>query len=618
MKPLPLSPAPSLLIAGTCLAACLVFPLASRADDWPQWRGPNRDAKSVETGLLKTWPEGGPSVVWRIENCGVGYSAVAVAGGKIFTMGDLEGVEHILAFDEKDGHLLWAVQPGPVGAALDARVTEQFTRIDRNSDGQIDEAEALAGLGGQALSADVVIEGDPAAIAATRSAAFLKAFDGDGDGQLGPAEIPNGLGREVTTIDQSAGGRRGASEIAAKRVEITIAALDKDGDGTISKKESQNTALQQSFGNIDDGKDKKSGDGLLTAEELQADFSSREAGRDGMLTAEELTAYFVKNHPGRDGVLTKANLKRALGGYRNGQGDGPRSAPTVVGDRLYTEGAFGDVACLAAATGETLWHLNLVKDLGGSIPGWGYSESPLVSGNLVFVTPGGKDGTLAALNQQTGKPVWRSSGMTDGAHYASPVEANLAGQKQVVQFGRGSVFGVSFDDGNLLWSYAGAANGTANCATPIIDGDLVMASSAYGTGGGVVKISAKGETQEAEQLWFEKSFANHHGGIVKVGDHAYGFGGNSLLCVNFKTGEIAWQEKSVGKGSLVYAEGQLYCLGEGHEVALVEATPTAYVEKGRFGIEEHGRPSWAHPVVANGRLYLRDQNTLTAYDVKAN
>lgn len=601
------------------LAAILAagFSLTSLAEDWPQWRGPNRDAKSAETGLLKEWPEGGPAVAWRIENCGVGYSAVAVAGGRIYTMGDLDGVEHILAFNEKDGSLLWAVQPEPVAAAVEARVSEQFTRIDKNADGKLDEVEALTGLGEQALAADSPGEGAPEAIAAKRVADLIKAFDKDGDGQIGPVEIPNSLGREINAIDQSAGARRGAAEIAEKRAATVLKSLDKDADGSVSKQEAQGTVVQQVFNNADGGGDQKAGDGKLTEDELKTYYAAREAGRDGVLTPDELTAYFVKRHPGRDGVLSKADLKRAIGGYRNGQGDGPRATPTVVGDRLYTEGGFGDVTCLDAATGKTIWHVNLAKDLGGGVPGWGYSESPLVSGNLVFVTPGGKDGTVAALNPNTGKTVWRSQGLTDRAHYASPVVAEIAGQKQVVQFSGAAMFGVSFDDGNLLWSYKGAANGTANCASPVIDGDLVLASSAYGTGGGVVRISAKGETQNAEEQWFEKSFANHHGGIVKVGDHAYGFGSNSLLCVEFKTGKIAWQERSVGKGSLVYADGHLYCLGESHAVALVEANPTAYVEKGRFQIETHGRPSWAHPVVANGRFYIRDQHTLTAYDVKA-
>jgi len=400
---------------------------------------------------------------------------------------------------------------------------------------------------------------------------------------------------------------------------MTLKTLDKDGDGQVSQKESRGTVVQGIFRNVDKKiAGERRGDGQLTGEEMTTYFSKREAGRNGIITADEMAAYFEKNYPGRDGVLNMADLKRSIGGYRNGQGDGPRGTPTVDGDRLFTEGGNGDVTCFDAETGKTIWHVNLVDDFGGKRPGWGYSESPLVVGNIVFVTPGGSEGTLIALNKKTGEPVWRSSGVIEAAHYASPLVAEISGKKQIVQFGRESLFGVTFDDGNFLWKYSGAANGTANCMTPIIDGDYVLSSSAYGTGGGLVKISSDGDSQKADEKWFEKTFANHHGGLVKIGDYVYGFGSNSLICVNFLTGEIAWQEKSVSKGSLIYADGQLYCLGERHEVALVEATPKAYSEKGRFKIEPQGRPSWAHPILANGRFYIRDQHMLTAYDVKGN
>ncbi len=178
------------------------------------------------------------------------------------------------------------------------------------------------------------------------------------------------------------------------------------------------------------------------------------------------------------------------------------------------------------------------------------------------------------------------------------------------------MYGVSAKDGKELWSYKGAANGTANCTTPIVFGDFVLASSAYGTGSGLVKVSKSNEGQTSEEVYFQKKLANHHGGLVKLGDYVYGFG-SGLLCMNAMTGEIVWQARSVGKGSLVFADGMLYCLGERHEVALVEATPEEYREKGRFKIANFGRPAWAHPVVANGKLFIRNMQNLTAYDVSA-
>jgi outer membrane protein assembly factor BamB len=262
-----------------------------------------------------------------------------------------------------------------------------------------------------------------------------------------------------------------------------------------------------------------------------------------------------------------------------------------------------------------VWHVNLVSDLGGGVPGWGYSESPLILGDWVIVTPGGKKGTLAALEKKTGKVVWRSESDTEGAHYSSPVVAELGGVRTIVQMASKSTFGVRADNGRHLWAYTNANNGTANICTPIPWKDHVFASSNYGVGGGLIKIATDGAT--AQEVYFEKKMANHHGGIVRIDDYMYGFGNAGLICMNFLTGQVAWVNRSVSKGSLVYADGMLYCLGEGHQMALVEANPKEYKEHGRFKIDNLGKPSWAHPVVAGGRMYLRNQERLAAYDVKA-
>jgi outer membrane protein assembly factor BamB len=259
----------------------------------------------------------------------------------------------------------------------------------------------------------------------------------------------------------------------------------------------------------------------------------------------------------------------------------------------------------------------LEKDFGGGRPGWGYSESPLVEKNLLIVTPGGKGGTLLALDKQTGNPVWQSKGITEGAHYSSPVAAEIGGVRQIVQFASRNLFGVSADGGKFLWSYSGANNGTANCSTPIVADDCVFAASSYGKGGGLARITADGDKQSAEEVYFENRMQNHHGGMVKLGSHLYGFGEGSLICLEYATGKIAWQNRSVSKGSLVSADGMLCLLGENHEVALAEANSEKYVEHGRFKLPGHGRPSWAHPVVIGGRLYIRDQQSLTCYDVRA-
>ena len=590
---------------------------------WPQWRGPNHDGVSRETGLLKAWPNQGPRVVWEVNSVGVGYSSIAIKDGLIYTQGDLNGVEHIICLSVADGSVVWAVQPEPVKKALDDRLGDEFKKIDRNSDGAIDEAEALARFGTDYNKFDSAGDADAQAIAAKRSARLVALLDKDGDGAIDLVEAGSALGNDVRDIDQ-ANDSADKQALADARANAAFAALDKDKDGKLSRQEARNTVIDRRFGEIDRNETgQNKGDGELIPDELASYFVRKEPGRDGRLTAPEFTAYFAARQPGKDGQLTALELRGYDGGYRNGRGDGPRGTPTIDNwdgrDVVYTEGGNGDVTCLDASSGKTAWHISLSKDLGGGRPGWGYSESPLVDGNMLIVTPGGKSGTIAMLDKKTGKVIWQSEGFTQGAQYSSPVAADIAGTRQIVQFVRGAVIGVDAKTGKFLWKYDNPSNVTANCATPIVRGDFVFGASAYGTGGGLAKIAKDPKSPtgwSATEIYFQKKMQNHHGGIVLVGEHMYGFGSGGLICMDFKTGEIKWSAGSVGKGSLTCADGMLYCLGEGHQMGLVEANPSEYVEKGRFRIESLGLPSWAHPVVAGGRLYIRNQQRLTAYDVK--
>lgn len=597
-------------------AGALVVHAAEPTEDWPQWRGPQRDGISQSKGLLKEWPKEGPKLAWQVDNVGVGYSSLAVQGDRIYTLGDLDGVEHVLALSASDGKRLWAVQPGPAASLLELRVAEEFKQLDRNQDGQVDEREALERFGWEFNRFDRPVEGEAARRLADRSAALFKQLDKDADGKMSLAEAGNALRDRFERADLE---DKAASpeKLASDRTAALVQAADKDSDGRITRQESRGTPLDRIFGRADE-KDPATnkGDDVLTVAEIEKYFAKSEPGRDGVLTAAELAEFFQREKPAGDGQLNLAELRAYYGGYRNGMGDGPRGTPTIDGDRLYVEGGNGDVACLDSRNGQTLWHASLTKGFGGSVPGWGYSESPLIVDNMVIVTPGGKQGTLVALDKLTGAKIWHSEGLDEPAHYASPLVAQIAGTRQIVQFGSRSVFGVSPDDGKLLWKYASPANGTANCCMPVVDEDLVFASSSYGVGGGLARITGGGKSLNAEEVYFEKKMACHHGGIVKIGEYMYSNGGGALMCMHFKTGKIAWQNRSVGKGSLIYADGMLYVFSEGHEVALVEANPEAYHEHGRFKINGHGRPSWAHPVLAGGRLYLRDQEWLGAYEVR--
>ncbi len=346
----------------------------------------------------------------------------------------------------------------------------------------------------------------------------------------------------------------------------------------------------------------------------------------------------------KDGsVIWKTHPPTETEEYKHGKGDGARGSPTLDGDLLFTIGGGGDLTCLNVNTGSVVWSKHLTKDFGGSRPGWGFSESPLVDGDKLIVTPGGSDGCVVALDKRNGNLIWRSKEAQDKAHYCSAIAIESHGVRQILQFTGGSgkkgggrrnntekaepvadenaipprVISLDAETGHLLWSYEKAANDTANVATPIFQGDKVFSSSAYGVGGGLVKLAKNNAGFTAEEVFFDKKMANHHGGIVLVDGYLYGFGSGGLICMNFETGEIAWQDRSVSKGSIVYADGLLYCYGEKNEMALVEANSKEYVEKGRFEVPAGEQPTWAHPVVANGRLYLRDMQHLTCYDVKA-
>lgn len=379
---------------------------------WPQWRGPNRDGISKETGLLKQWPAEGPPLVWKASGAGTGYSSFSIANGKLYTMGLRGNREFVIAFDIATGKEAWATSHGSA--------------------------------------------------------------------------------------------------------------------------------------------------------------------------------------------------------FRNDRGDGPRGTPTIDGDRVYALGGNGDLSALDASTGKLIWSKNVLREFGGSNITWGISESPLILGDKLFVNAGGPGASMVALKKTDGSLIWKSQ--SDEPGYSSAIPVDINGLTEVVFFTAQRAVGLDARDGRLLWEYGRPANNTANVATPIARGNRIFISSDYGTGGGVVEIKADNRAQE---VYFTRDMKNHHSSSVLVGDYLYGFSSSILTAMKFDTGEIAWRDRSVGKGSLVYADGNLYCLSENGVVGLVEATPTGYKEKGRFRIQQGNLPTWAHPVVAGGRLYLRDQDTIYAFDVKA-
>lgn len=404
------------------LTVLILSSVCAFAADWPQWRGPNRDGRSAEKGLLQEWPKEGPRLAWKATGLGRGYSSVAVSGNQILCMGDLGETCSVSALDRNDGKRRWS------------------TKVDR-------------------------------------------------------------------------------------------------------------------------------------------------AGAPGW------------------------------GGFA-----GPRSTVTAAGNLVFALGQYGELVCLEASSGKEKWRKNFTRDFQGKSPEWGFSESPLVDGDRLVCTPGGPQGTVLALNSQTGETLWQSKELTDSAAYASLIAADIDGVPQYIQLTAASVAGFAADSGRLLWRAARRGE-TAVIPTPIYHDHHVYVSSGYGIGCNLFKITKTGQAFAAEQVYANKVMVNHHGGVVLIGDHVYGYSdGKGWVCQELKSGQMIWNEKKFPKGSVTYADGRLYLRAEDGTgaVALIEPTPEGYREKGRFNQPERRKEnSWAHPVVVGGKLYLRDQDLLFCYEIQA-
>lgn len=396
----------------------------SRADDWPQWRGPSRDGISKETGLAKHWPEQGPPLLWKVEHLGSGYSTPAVVGERLYLQSDDSEREFVKCLATSDGSQIWSTPLGKVA----------------------------------------------------------------------PNQGP--------------------------------------------------------------------------------------------------------------------------------QYPGTRSTPTVDGKLLYALGSDGDLACVETETGVIRWQRNLRSDFGGKPGKWAYSESPLIDGDALICAPGGSKATMVALNKNTGDLIWKCEipGGEEAA-YASAIVHEIQGIRQYIQFLQNGLVGVEAKNGKFLWRYDKTAQSSpANIPTPIAHGSHVYSASARG-GGGLIELEFNDDGVDVRPIYSGPKLPTSIGGAVRVGEHLYGTTGQALLCVEFLTGEILWEERSVAPGSLCFADGHLYIHGENGDIGLVKATPDGYQEKGRFtpaGQPDRGRGrAWTYPVIANGRLYIRDLGVLWSYDISA-
>lgn len=302
-----------------------------------------------------------------------------------------------------------------------------------------------------------------------------------------------------------------------------------------------------------------------------------------------------------------------------------RSTPTVDGEYLYALSSDGDLAAIKLPDGKLRWKKNLRADFGGKPGLWAYAESPLIDGDGLVCTPGGAEATLVALNKSTGATLWKCAlEQADEAAFSSVIMVNSGGVKQYVQLLSKGLVGIDAQSGKLLWRYSKPISMYgANIPTPVA-ADGYIYTAAAGTGGGAIHLVSKDGKFIPEEAYFSAKNPTAIGGVIQLGKYLYGTTGSAMQCLEFATGKPVWEDRALGPASMVYADNRLYLHGENGEVALVEPSPEGYRSKGRFAPPDqppHTRgqmeKSWAYPVVANGRLYIRDHASLWCYNVSA-
>jgi outer membrane protein assembly factor BamB len=305
--------------------------------------------------------------------------------------------------------------------------------------------------------------------------------------------------------------------------------------------------------------------------------------------------------------------------FQEEHGNGPRGTPTVDRNYVYALGASGDLICVDFKTKSVRWHKNLSRDFSASVPQYGYSESVLIDGQRLICTPGSQGATVVALDKNSGTVLWKCPiPNSTGAAYASPIVAEIAGTRQYVDIINGAIVGVKATDGLPLWGNDSLASANVICSSPLLVKDYIFAAASYGTGGVLLRLAPGDQgAMQATVVNRTPDMKSHHGGMVAIGSYVYGADDQVLTCFNLETWKVAWKDRSVGRCSITCADGRLYVRGENGEMALLEATPAAYQELGRFmPPRTSDKPAWSYPVVAAGKLFLRDQDELLCYSLK--
>lgn len=557
-----------------CLALMVPVYSAIAADekgafDWPQWQGPDRTAHSKETGLLKEWPKEGPPVVWTAKGLGGGDSTPSVAAGRIYGMSHRGTDEYVWALSEKDGKEIWAVKIAPSHTTA-FHQSKEGPSATPTVDGDLLYVMGLVGN-------VVCLQAADGKIVWQRN---LKADFGGKSPMWDFRESPLVDGDKVIVTP---GGDQ-----------TTVAALNKKTGETIWKSHVPDRVAEGGMQNRFQPQNRPAAiqtDLLLTA--INKD-------RNAEISAEELaaaSAALLTLDKNKDGKISEDEVTAEAGGGGN-PGGRRRRGPGVM--RMMKA------------------HSALDANSDGAI------DTAEIENAVV---------ALKKLDEnQDGKLVEDEAGMkpmgaqNTGAGYSSAIAIDFGGKRQYVQFLATTVAGLDAEDGKLLWRYDKPANNMRlNISTPIYHDGHIFAASAYGAGGGMARLVKKPTGEfAAEEVWFSKTMENHHGGVILHEGTLYGAnggnGGGYTASLDFKTGEVLWNEREkrrLTKGSVAYADGRIYYRTEEGSIVLIEPNRKELTERGRFMQPDRtNKPAWAHPVIANGKLYIRDQDTLYCYDVK--
>jgi outer membrane protein assembly factor BamB len=317
--------------------------------------------------------------------------------------------------------------------------------------------------------------------------------------------------------------------------------------------------------------------------------------------------------------------ERAYGRAWDGSYDHSRCTPTIEGDKMYLSSGLGDLACLNALDGSIVWQVKATEKYEGSFGKWGISESLIVSENKVFYTPGGNKTTMIALEKSSGKLIWKSKSLEDNPAYVSPIIYEHNGKKQIAQVTEKYAFGIDPLSGDILWtfdfgSYSNKQGWNIQCNSPVYHEGYLYVTAGYDHKGVMLKIAENGKS--VELVWSDENLDVHHGGVVKLGDYLYGanWKGNRMgnwICLDWKTGKLMYETEWINKGSIISAEGMLYCYEEKTgNIALVKANPNEFKVISSFKAPLGTGPHWSHLVIYNGRLYVRHEDALMVYDIK--